>query len=162
MTGRLLRSKRRRKPKRFFRRAPRFRRGRSIAIRRLFYFSDSVPIRFGDFRAFASERAMSGGEAACARFPVEHSWFLNRARRRLWAREWLSPLCKTLAGLRNLATETARDRRPVLRTALERAERVLERDTHLCGYAVRRLFGELTCAVVPPPPAIGAEPRTVA
>ena len=92
MTGRLLRSKRRRKPKRFFRRAPRFRRGRSIAIRRLFYFSDSVPIRFGDFRAFASERAMSGGEAACARFPVEHSWFLNRARRRLWAREWLSPL----------------------------------------------------------------------
>ena len=35
---------------------------------------------------------MSGGEAACARFPVEHSWFLNRARRRLWAREWLSPL----------------------------------------------------------------------
>jgi hypothetical protein len=72
--------------KRFFRRAwLRFRRGRSIAIRRLFYFSDSVPIRFGDFRAFASERAMSGGEAACARFPVEHSWFLNRARRRLWA-----------------------------------------------------------------------------
>ena len=92
MTGRLLRSKRRSKPKRFFRRAPRFRRGRSIAIRRLFYFSDSVPIRFGDFRAFASERAMSGGEAACARFPVEHSWFLNRARRRLWEREWLSPL----------------------------------------------------------------------
>jgi len=117
---------------------------------------------FRRFSGVASERAMSGGEAACARFPVEHSWFLNRARRRLWAREWLSPLCKTLAGLRNLATETARDRRPVLRTALERAERVLERDTRLCGYAVRRLFGELTCAVVPPPPAIGAEPRTVA
>ena len=72
------------------------------------------------------------------------------------------PTCKTLAGLRNLATETARDRRSVLRTALQRAERVFERDTRICGHAVRRRFGELTCAVVPPPPAIGAEPRTVA
>ena len=72
------------------------------------------------------------------------------------------PPCKTLAGLRNLATETARDRGSVLRTALQRAERVFERDTRICGHAVRRRFGELTCAVVPPPPAIGAEPRTVA
>ena len=72
------------------------------------------------------------------------------------------PTCKTLAGLRNLATETARDQRPILRTAPERAECVLERDTRICGHAVRRLFGELTCAVVPPPPAIGAEPRPVA
>jgi len=47
---------------------------------------------FRRFSGVASERAMSGGEAACARFPVEHSWFLNRARRRHWAREWLSPL----------------------------------------------------------------------
>jgi hypothetical protein len=54
-------------------------------------FTDSVPVRFGDFRALASEHAMSGGEAACARFAVEPSWFFKPCSPTPGRREWLSP-----------------------------------------------------------------------
>jgi hypothetical protein len=54
-------------------------------------FPDSVPVRFGDFRALASEHAMSGGEAACARFAVEPSWFFKPCSPTPGRREWLSP-----------------------------------------------------------------------